>query len=96
MTSGGLNVNHGQLETASQDLRTASKSISDRLDSLETSLAPLQAGWTGEAKESYRAAKAQWDLAITEMNALLMQAAAKVQTSNEEYRAADRRGAARF
>ena len=41
-------------------------------------------------------AKAKWDQAIADMIVLLQQASANVSTSNDEYKAADSRGANRF
>ena len=96
MTLDGLRVNHAGLDTAAQDLHTAVKEIDDRLNRLESELAPLRSDWTGNAQASYQAAKAKWDAAIQEMRDLLAQTSQTVQQSNADYKAADQRGAAAF
>ncbi|MFW6773554.1 WXG100 family type VII secretion target [Nocardioides sp. CPCC 205120] len=96
MNTSGITVDHGALETASADLVGAARGIEARLDRLEGELAPLQSEWSGQAQEAYRVAKARWDAAMTEMIELLQQTSTSVSQSNQEYRAADLRGANRF
>jgi len=96
MSLDGLRVNHAGLDTAAQDLMTAVKAIDDRMNRLESELAPLRSDWTGNAQTSYQSAKAKWDTAIQEMKDLLAQTSTTVNQSNAEYRAADQRGAASF
>jgi WXG100 family type VII secretion target len=72
------------------------REIDDRLNRLESELAPLRSDWVGNAQQAYATAKARWDAAILEMNHLLDHTSRAVQRSNEEYRAADGRGAASF
>lgn len=96
MTLDGLRVNHGGLEVASQDLHRAVRDIDDRLDRLEGELEGLRSSWTGQAQEAYQRAKLAWDGAIREMVELLGDTGRTVAASNEDYRAADRRGAAAF
>jgi len=96
MSLDGLRVNHAGLDTAAQDLMTAVKDIDDRLNRLESELAPLRSDWTGNAQMSYQQAKAKWDTAIQEMKDLLAQTSTSVNQSNAEYKAADQRGAAAF
>ncbi|HEY1134064.1 MAG TPA: WXG100 family type VII secretion target [Nocardioides sp.] len=92
----GIRVNHGSLEAASQDLVSTARGIEARLDQLESELSPLRSEWEGQAQQAYLTAKAQWDTAIAEMIALLESTGNAVQASNQEYRAADLRGADRF
>jgi WXG100 family type VII secretion target len=96
MTLDGLRVNHAGLDTAAEDLGRAVKSIDDRLNRLESELAPLRSDWTGSAQQAYTTAKAKWDNAMNEMKTLLAETSAAVTQSNAEYRAADQRGAASF
>ena len=96
MSMDGLRVNHAGLDTAAQDLYTAVKEIDDRMNRLESELAPLKSDWTGNAQASYHAAKATWDAALQEMRNLLDQTSQTVRQSNAEYKAADQRGAAAF
>lgn len=96
MSFDGITVDHGALDQASADLMNAARKIDSRLNQLEDSLKPLASEWTGAAQQSYHAAKAQWDQAIAEMVLLLGDVSLAVSRSNDEYRAADQRGASRF
>ena len=96
MNLDGLRVNHAGLDTAAEDMYRTVKDIDDRLNRLESELAPLRSDWTGSAQQAYQSAKAKWDNAIMEMKDLLDQTSQTVQQSNAEYMAADRRGAASF
>lgn len=96
MSFDGINVEHGKLDTGSADVIAAAKDIEARLTTLEDELKPLASDWTGAAKESYREAKSTWDKAISDMVILLNQAGQNVDLSNQEYKAADARGAGRF
>lgn len=96
MSFDGLRVDHAGLDTAAQDLYATVQEIDDRLNRLESELAPLRSDWVGNAQEAYTAAKARWDGAIREMKDLLHETSRNVQHSNAEYIAADRRGAASF
>ncbi len=96
MSFDGIKVEHGKLDTGSADVIAAAKDIEARLNTLEDELKPLASDWTGAAKEAYREAKETWDKAITDMIILLNQAGQNVDSSNQEYKAADARGAGRF
>lgn len=96
MTFDGINVQHGKLTEGSANVIAGAKEIKARLDQLEDDLKPLASDWTGAAKEAYAEAKATWDRAIDDMIILLGQAGQNVETSNDEYKTADIRGANRF
>jgi ESAT-6 family protein len=96
MSLDGLRVNHAGLDQAAQDLSTTVKHIDDRLNRLESELAPLRSDWTGNAQQSYQVAKTKWDNAMQEMRDLLQETSTTVHQSNADYRAADQRGAASF
>lgn len=96
MTLDGLRVNHAGLDTVADDLGQAVRRIDERLERLESELAPLRSDWTGSAQQAYTAAKSTWDRAMHEMRGLIHDTSATVVQSNVEYRAADQRGAAAF
>ena len=96
MSLDGLRVNHAGLDQAAEDLYTTVKEIDDRMNRLDSELAPLRSDWTGNAQEAYHTAKAKWDWAIKEMRDLLDDTGRTVYQSNAEYKAADARGAAAF
>jgi early secretory antigenic target protein ESAT-6 len=96
MALDGLRVNHAGLDAAAQDLATTVKQIDERLNRLESELAPLRSDWTGSAQQSYQVAKTKWDTAMQDMKNLLADTSTTVHQSNADYRAADQRGAASF
>lgn len=96
MNLDGIRVVHGSLNQAAADLQQTVKNIDDRLNQLEADLAPLKSDWSGSAQQAYHVAKAKWDKAIEDMKLLLAETGTGVQQSNEDYRAADLRGAAQF
>jgi WXG100 family type VII secretion target len=96
MSLDGLRVNHADLDAAADDLRRTVNAIDDRLSRLEQELAPLRSDWTGNAQQAYQTAKAKWDAAMQEMKTLLAETGSTVTQSNQEYMAADQRGAASF
>jgi len=92
----GLVVNHGGLNEITDHLYKMVKDIDDRLNRLESDLAPLQSDWSGNAQAAYVTAKQKWDTAIAEMMQLLNDTGRTVGDSNTEYHAADVRGANSF
>ncbi|HWM72955.1 MAG TPA: WXG100 family type VII secretion target [Nocardioides sp.] len=96
MNLDGIRVNHAALDQAAQDMFQTVKDIDDRMNRLESELAPLKSDWHGNAQQAYTTAKAKWDWAIQEMRDLLDESHQTVYQSNAEYQAADKRGAAQF
>jgi 6 kDa early secretory antigenic target len=96
MNLDGIRVNHAALEQAARDMYQTVKDIDDRMNRLEGELAPLKSDWHGSAQQAYTTAKAKWDWAIQEMRDLLDESSQTVYQSNDEYMAADKRGAAAF
>ena len=93
MNLDGLRVNHAGLDTAAQDLYAAVKGIDDRMDRLESELAPLKSDWSGHAQTAYLRPRPS-GTALQEMRDLLDHTSRTVYQSNAEYKAADQRGAA--
>lgn len=96
MSFEGMRVVHDGLDIAAADLSATVQEIDDRLSRLENELAPLRNAWVGNAQQAYATAKGRWDTAIAEMKEVLAHTSQAVHQSNEEYRAADGRGAASF
>lgn len=92
----GLRVDHAGLDQAASDLYEGVKKIDGRLNRLEQELSKLSADWVGEGRGAYGTAKARWDAAMQEMKDLLDDTSKTVYQSNQEYRDADLRAAARF
>jgi 6 kDa early secretory antigenic target len=96
MNLDGIRVNHAALDQAAADMQQTVKEIDDRLNRLESELAPLKNDWAGSAQQAYQVAKSRWDTAIQEMKDLLNETHLSVSQSNQDYHAADMRGAAQF
>ena len=96
MNLDGIRVQHAALDQAAADMYQTVKDIDDRMNRLESELAPLKSDWLGSQQEAYTRAKAKWDWAIQEMRDLLDESHKTVYQSNAEYMAADKRGAASF
>lgn len=96
MNLDGIRVNHAALDQAAADMQQTVKEIDDRLNRLESELAPLKSDWVGSAQTAYVVAKGKWDTAIEEMKQLLTETHVSVTQSREDYQAADARGAAQF
>lgn len=92
----GIRVNHAALDQASADMHKTVQDIDERLNRLERELEPLRSQWGGEAQAAYTQAKAQWDAAILDMRNLLDESEQTVFRSNQDYMAADKRGASMF
>lgn len=96
MSLDGLRVNHSELEAAAQNMYSTVQKMEETLNNLENDIAPKVATWSGDQQDAYRTSKAAWDYAINELKDLLDQSHQTVYQSNDEYRAADKRGAGRF
>lgn len=96
MSFDGIKVNHAALDQAASDMLQTVKDIDDRMNRLESELAPLKSDWAGNAQNAYQIAKQKWDTAISEMRDLLNETHQTVGMSNQEYADADKRGAAAF
>lgn len=93
----GISVHHGGLDEGAAGLARGVRAIEDRLQRLDADLRELQGyGWSGQAQQAYLHAKAQWDRAVHDLKHLLARTSVAVATANQEYREADRRGAALF
>lgn len=96
MTMDGIGVNHAALDQAAADLKKGVDDIDNRLNHLEQELAPLRNDWSGQAQVSYQQAKTKWDQAINDMKQLLADTSITVGQSNQDYKDADKKGAAAF
>jgi WXG100 family type VII secretion target len=92
----GLDVDHTRMQQTADDLMAIVTAIDARMQALDRELAPLRAGWVGDAHAAYVTAKTRWDMAIAEMRSILHSTSELVTRSDGEYRAADARGARSF
>lgn len=91
-----IKVNFAQLEGAAGTIAATMGKLSQVLDQLDTDLASLAAGWTGQAAADYQARKSQWQQAQADMNAVLGQIGKAVASACEHYASVERTNAARW
>ncbi|PWD50524.1 WXG100 family type VII secretion target [Serinibacter arcticus] len=94
MGNSGITVGFSALETASGDITTGANGIASTLADLEGKLKNLEADWDGDAKEAYRVAQAQWNGALEDMKALLLQVGTTVTNSHDAYKGVEGKAAA--
>ena len=76
-------VPHDKVAGLVAEMTIASKNIALVLDELDRESKLLQAQWTGEAREAYRAAHAQWSSAHQGMNEVLRELARRLANTNQ-------------
>ena len=91
-----MKVDFSALSTASGDIVSGANKLESILGSMDQSLQPLRANWTGQAAASYEGSKAKWTNAINDMKMLLTDIGKAVGTSNEDYQSTENRNAARW
>ncbi|REF36562.1 WXG100 family type VII secretion target [Thermasporomyces composti] len=78
------------LDQLQANLRLAYRGVEDETNDLERELEQKLAEWSGEAREAYWQAKAQWEKAIGELNDVLAQLGAAVENIRTNYTATER------
>lgn len=82
---GTVKVNFESVANVESRLSTTLKKLQARLDQLDSDLAPVHNGWTGDAKAAYAVDKAKWDKAAEDMNTVLLQLQKAVSAAHEHY-----------
>lgn len=86
-----IKVSFEGLRQAGSDIASSSNTITNRLDRLETDLAPMAASWTGQAATFYQDTQQRWDTAALELADVLRQIGAAVNTAADNYAATEQR-----
>ena len=84
-----IRVAFGALEAARTDVAGTASRISGRLDDLRRAVAPLAAGWTGQAAEEYRGRQRQWDTAAADLARVLVDIGRALGEAEAGYRATE-------
>ncbi|RRR99082.1 WXG100 family type VII secretion target [Glycomyces terrestris] len=92
--SGRIAMDYAELEAASQQIATESGEMTSTLADLRSQLEALD--WEGDDKATYEEAKAQWDQAFEEINAILEAVGRAVNNAKERYAATEAANAGRF
>lgn len=78
-----IQVNYGQMEAASSQMKAIASRIDTELDTLRQKLQRMN--WSGEDRTAYDAHQAKWDSAIRDINALLNEIGGAVGIARENY-----------
>jgi 6 kDa early secretory antigenic target len=96
MPDGQIKVSFGGLQAAAGNISSQASKVQGSLDDLKSYLAPLVAGWTGNASEQYQAHQKQWDTAAADLQQVLAAIGVAVQRAAEDYADGERANAARW
>jgi early secretory antigenic target protein ESAT-6 len=91
-----IKVTFGALEAARADVAGTAARIDNRLSDLRRALAPLVAGWEGQAAAEYQAKQRQWDIAAADLAGVLAQIGVALGAANDSYRRVEQVNAARW
>jgi WXG100 family type VII secretion target len=96
MPDGQISVNFAEVAAASQSLSSTAGQLETLLGDLKQRLAPLEAGYTGSAKEAWAAKQAEWNSAQDDLRQVLASIGAAVQQSGENYESVEKANAAKW
>jgi WXG100 family type VII secretion target len=89
-------VKFAALHKASQDIGTAISTMHSQLDGLNSSVAPMVAGWDGSAQAAYVTRQKQWESAAQDITSLLTQIQGAVTKSAEIMQQREQANTAKF
>jgi WXG100 family type VII secretion target len=90
MPDGEIRVSFAAVEAAGADIKSTSQKMDQELDNLRAKLAPLEAGYTGEAKELWHQIQTSWNNNQNELNQVLAQIGVAVNQAAENYRSTEK------
>jgi 6 kDa early secretory antigenic target len=96
MSTSEIKVTFGALGAAQGDVATTASRITGQLEDLQRFLAPMVAGWQGQAAADYQVKQRQWDVAAADIAAVLAQIGVALGTANDNYQQVERANAARW
>ena len=89
-----LSYNFGEIEyTVRQEIHRTSARLNGALDDLRAQIAPLQATWTRQSAEAYRAEQARWEQSAAALNEILVSLGNAVRDGADDVADTDRRAA---
>lgn len=89
-----LSYNFGEIEyTVRLEINSTAARLNAALEELRAQIAPLQATWTREAADAYRAEQARWEQAAGALNGILLSLGNAVRDGADDVAATDRSAA---
>jgi WXG100 family type VII secretion target len=89
-------VTFGEIANAQGSVASTSQRINAQLEDLKRMLAPMVAGWQGQAATDYQAKQRQWDTAAADLNQVLNQIGVALGHANEGYQQVENANASRW
>jgi 6 kDa early secretory antigenic target len=84
-----VKVGFGAVDTAVADVRSGAQLMEQRMQQLQSDIAPMLGSWDGAARESYAAAQAQWQSGWSELQLALAALGVATADVNENYRSTE-------
>lgn len=91
-----ITVRFGALQTAAGDLARGTATANQRLDQLQSDIAPMVSTWSGEAQAAYLRVQQRWDTAQQDLTRALGDLQRAVAQSTDQYQAGENQNVGRF
>ncbi|WP_099903003.1 WXG100 family type VII secretion target [Streptomyces sp. TLI_171] len=78
-------VNFQTILNASQEVRTTASRIQNQLDDLKSGVQRIASTWEGAAQQGYQARQQEWDNKAADLQQVLAQISAALQSAAESY-----------
>ncbi|MFI0982012.1 WXG100 family type VII secretion target [Streptomyces sp. NPDC021093] len=93
---GSMLVTYAALDEAARTIRSQADRLDESLEAIKAKIGSVSPLWSGEAREAYNAAQADWDREAKSIHTSLLQIARAVKEAAPAYQAGDRRAAQGF
>ncbi|MFJ6699327.1 WXG100 family type VII secretion target [Streptomyces sp. NPDC091272] len=93
---GSMLVTYAALDEAARTIKAQADKLDESLEAIKTKIGSVSQLWSGEAREAYNMAQADWDREAKSIHMSLLQISRAVQDAAPAYRAGDRRAAQGF
>lgn len=96
MAADQITVGFGALQTAAGDLSRGTATANQRLDQLQSDIAPMVSTWEGGAQQAYLRVQQKWDTAQQDLTRALGDLQKAVAQSTDQYQAGESQNIGRF
>ncbi|MEU8889011.1 WXG100 family type VII secretion target [Streptomyces sp. NPDC048442] len=93
---GTMLVTYAALDDAARTIKAQANRLDESLEAIKAKIASVSPLWSGEAREAYNAAQADWDREAKSIHTSLLQISRAVKDAAPAYQAGDRKAAQGF
>jgi WXG100 family type VII secretion target len=93
---GTMLVTYAALDEAARTIKSQANALDESLRAIKTKISTVSELWSGDAREAYNTAQADWDRQARAIHTSLLQISRAVQEAAPAYRAGDRKAAQGF